>query len=529
MDKRARMMIERSSIRERGMRALFRLFFGRTMVTMLLLVAQIVIIFLVFNRLSQYAEWILSIFTVISALIILYIINCKENPAFKLAWMIPMCLFPVFGTLLFMFVQGNPGSRGLQKKLDRRKRETADYGITSDRVMEKMEKENSPVRGLAHYIQNSNGYAAFDGAEVSYFPLGEDKYQDMLVELKKAEKYIFMEYFIIDRGIMWQSILDILVEKASEGVEVRVMYDGMCSLVKLPYNYARELEKVGLKARVFSPIKPMLSTHQNNRDHRKILIIDGKVCYSGGINLADEYINQISPYGHWKDVSVKIRGDAVRSYLIMFLQMWNLNETGEESYEKYINDPDIVSLSNASGYVIPYCDDPTNREDVAENVYLHIIDSAVKYVYIMTPYLILDNEHVVALTFAAKRGVDVRIILPHIPDKKLAFYIARTYYPQLIGEGVKIYEYMPGFMHAKVFVSDDDKAVVGSVNLDFRSLYEHFECATFLYCNSAISDIRKDYDKTVEQSRQITLEDYKHFSFISRALGRIFRVFGPLM
>ena len=272
-----------------------------------------------------------------------------------------------------------------------------------------------------------------------------------------------------------------------------------------------------------------MSTHQNNRDHRKILIIDGKVAYTGGINFADEYINEIELYGHWKDVAVRLNGDAVRSFTLMFLQMWNVSENGEENYGKYLIETANEEINKNLGFVIPYNDDPTNRQDVAERVYLDILNKARKYVHIMTPYLILDNEMVVALSFAAQRGVDVKLILPHVPDKKIVFYIARTYYKQLMEAGVKIYEYTPGFLHAKLFVSDNEKAVVGSINLDFRSLYEHFECAAYIYKNPIISEIEQDYQETLAKCEQITVENYKKISMFTRVLGHVFRLFGPLV
>ena len=522
-------MQNQKKYKNRGMRAVFRLLFGRTMVTMLLLVFQVVLLVAGFNWLNGYYEVFVTVFTVIAGVITIYIINCNENPAFKLAWMLPVCLFPVFGAALFIFVQVNPGNRGLRKKLNRRIEETKEFCITESRILRKIKLENSPIRGLSRYIREINGYPTYDQTEITYFSSGEEKYEDLLIELKNAKKFIFMEYFIIDQGIVWDTILGILVEKAKQGVEVRIMYDGMCSLIKLPYNYPKELRKKGLKAKMFSPIKPLLSTHQNNRDHRKILVIDGNIAYNGGINLADEYINERKLYGHWKDVAVKLNGDAVRSFTIMFLQMWNVDESGKEEYARYLVNERNHRITHEKGYVIPYCDAPTNREDVAETVFLDLLYRSEKYVHIMTPYLVIDNELQVALSTAAKRGVEVIIILPHIPDKKYAFYIARTYYPQLLEAGVKIYEYSPGFMHAKVFVSDHEKAVVGSINLDFRSLYEHFECATYIYRNRVIAEIEIDFQNTLRKSKEITLKEYKQFSFLTRGIGRILRIFAPLM
>ncbi|MBD5544016.1 MAG: cardiolipin synthase [Lachnospiraceae bacterium] len=499
------------------------------MITVLLLLVQIVTIVTMFQLVGRVFDWLYYFMTVLSVAFIISIVNSKENPAFKLAWMMPLCAFPVFGASLFLFVWLNPGSFGLQKKLKRRIDETSGLLKTNSRIREKLKNEPAELQGISHYIETMNGFPTFDCTEAVYFPLGEKKFQDLLKELEKAEKFIFLEYFIIGQGIMWDSILDVLKRKAEEGVEVRIMYDGMCSLVNLPYHYPRLLGEYGIKAKAFSPIKPLLSTRQNNRDHRKILIIDGKTAYTGGINLADEYINEKVLYGHWKDASIRLKGSAVRSFTVMFLQMWNLDEVGREDYKKYVFANCDPQEEEGNGYVIPYNDDPVNRLDIAENVYLDILNKAEKYVFIMTPYLILDNETVVALSFAAQRGVDVKLMMPHIPDKRVVFYIARTYYTQLLEAGVKIYEYTPGFLHAKVWVSDDNKAVVGSINLDYRSLYEHFECAAYLYKNKEIDNIKKDYLETLEKCQEITVGDYKRFSLFTRVIGRICRIFGPLM
>lgn len=309
------------------------------------------------------------------------------------------------------------------------------------------------------------------------------------------------------------------------------MYDGMCCLMLLPYHYPEELKKRGIRCKMFSPIKPVLSTHQNNRDHRKIVVIDGHTAFTGGVNLADEYINRKVRFGHWKDTAIMLKGDAVKSFTIMFLQMWNITERSGEDFSSYLpKEPcRFQPGQEPSGFVLPYGDSPMDRERVGEQVYLDILNQAKRYVHIMTPYLILDDQMKNALIYAAKRGIDVVIIMPHIPDKKYAYLLARTYYPELIGAGVKIYEYTPGFVHAKVFVSDDEKAVVGTINLDFRSLYLHFECAAYIYRNKVVADVEKDYRETLKKCQLITLEDCSRFSWGGRRLGQLMRLIAPLM
>lgn len=512
-----------------GLHFLWKIVFGRSMIIFLMILAQIYLLFEILVRMGEYSSVGFTILQILSVFVVIYIVNSKENPAFKLAWMIPVCAFPVFGTLLFILIQANPGNYNLKTRLQRRIDETEKYSHTKKAVTQALKEDGGDIDDMSYYIEHINFFPTYGNTQVTYFALGEEKFKDLLVELEKAEKFIFLEYFIIAKGYMWNHILEILERKVQEGVEVRVMYDGTCTLVNLPYDYAGKLAKMGIKAKAFSPIKPLLSTHQNNRDHRKILVIDGKTAYTGGINLADEYINEIELHGHWKDAAIRLKGDAVNSFTMMFLQMWNISEKGTECYEKYLFAQNSKKIDPKLGFVIPYNDDPTNRQDIAQRVYMDILNKAKSYVHIMTPYLILDNEMIVALSFAAQRGIDVKLMLPHVPDKKIIFYIARTYYKQLIQDGVKIYEYTPGFLHSKVFVADDEKAVVGSINLDFRSLYEHFECAAYIYKNPVISDIERDYQETLKACQRITLERYKKISLFSRMLGHVFRVFGPLV
>jgi len=391
---------------------------------------------------------------------------------------------------------------------------------------------------------------------MKYYPIGEAKFADMIEQLKRAEHFIFMEYFIVTKSYMWNTILEILKEKAAQGVEVRMMYDGMCSLALLPYGYYKDLEKMGIQSIPFSQIRPVLSTYQNNRDHRKILIIDGKTVFTGGINLADEYINRIDRFGHWKDTAVMIQGEAVKSFTLLFLKMWHVakgkDSIPQEEIRKYTVEvwentqsdemrTDMESMRNtdmqntqdkklhAGGYVIPYGDDPYGDERIGKQVYIDILNRARKYVHIMTPYLILDDEMITALRYCAKRGVETVIIMPHIPDKIYAYLLARTYYKQLLKYGVKIYEYTPGFVHAKVFVSDDIRGCVGTINLDFRSLYLHFECGAYMYSNDVLHDVEQDFKETLKQCQEITKESCDKYPKGKMLVGKMLRLIAPLM
>ena len=380
----------------------------------------------------------------------------------------------------------------------------------------------------SRYISHCAYCPPYQNTTTEYLPLGEVKFERMVEELKKAKHYIFLEYFIIQEGKMWNTILDILRQKAAEGVDVRVIYDDMGCIMILPTGYDRTLEQMGIKCRIFNPFVPILSSRFNTRDHRKICVIDGNVGFTGGINLADEYINAYEKHGHWKDTSILLKGEAVFNLTVMFLSMWDYLDgtTGKTDYSRYYP---TVWDENAKGYVQPFADNPLDDEAVGETVYLNLINKAKRYVYITTPYLILSSEMLTALTSAAKCGVDVRIITPHIPDKWYVHAVSRSHYQPLIEAGVKIYEYTPGFIHAKTFVVDDDYAVVGTINLDYRSLYLHFECAVWMYQTPSVAQVRDDFFKTQQISQEITLEECRSLSF-PRRLGRsVLRVFAPLM
>lgn len=373
-------------------------------------------------------------------------------------------------------------------------------------------------------------FPVYDNTEIQYYSCGEKFFPCFLEELEKAERFIFMEYFAFSEGKMWNTILEILKRKAAQGVEVRFLYDGTCSF-KNPYNYAETLKSYGIHARAFNQIRPVLSTVQNNRDHRKITVVDGHTAFTGGINLEDIYINEEERYGYWKDTVIKLRGDGVKSFTAMFLQSWNLySNKGEEDYPRYLSP---VSLQHRegkpAGFVIPYCDSPLDKDNTGESVYMDILYNAKRYVHIMTPYLILDNEMITALTYAARRGVDVKILMPGIPDKPYAFAVAKTFYPELLKAGVKIYQFQPGFLHAKSFVADDEKAVVGTINLDYRSLYLHFECAAFFCHMEAVNSVEEDFQQTLRRSRRITLKTCKNEKTGTKIYGRLLHLIAPLM
>ena len=516
---------------QRKLRGLLRIVFGRTAYVVLFLLIQISILFGVIRWLSEYSLYFYAGFILLGGVTCIYIINERDNPSFKLGWIIPILAFPVFGVLFYILTKVDLGSRFITDKANRLVKETADYLKQDKQVKERLCSEDPRAGSLAGYVSRWGGFPVYENTSVTYFPSGEKKFERLKEELRQAKEFIFLEYFIVEQGVMWDSILEILEQKAKEGVEVRFMYDGMCSLMLLPYRYPKQMEKKGIHCHAFAPIKPMLSTVHNNRDHRKIVVIDGRTAFTGGVNLADEYINVRKRFGYWKDTAVMLKGDAVKSFTVMFLQMWNIWDRTQISSEKYLRDTkgSMGREPGGEGFVMPYGDSPLDHEPVGKYVYMDILSQAKTYVHIMTPYLILDDETLNALVFAAKRGVEVVIVMPHIPDKKYAFFLAHTYYEELLDGGVKIYEYTPGFVHAKVFVSDDEKAVVGTINLDFRSLYHHFECAAYLYRNPAVADVERDFEETLDKCVEITKETCMAYPFYQKLAGQGLRLIAPLM
>lgn len=507
---------------------LFRVIFSRTGIFLLLLLLQLLFFAGSILYLNEYMAYIYGALTLTGVCIVISIINSAGNPAFKMTWMLFILAVPIIGTLMYLFVHLQIGTRYMGQRLAALKLESAPYMQQDQEVVVSLWASKSANARLSYYLSHQLGFPTYRNTKIKYFPLGEYKFKYLMAELKKAKKYIFMEYFIVAEGYMWGSILKVLREKAKEGVEVRFMYDGMCAINLLPYSYPEQLQRYGIRCKMANSLKPLLSTVQNNRDHRKICVIDGQVGFTGGVNLADEYINKRERFGHWKDTAIMLKGEAVQSLTMMFLEMWNVDEKRPENYRKYLT-PKMAGFRRELGYVIPYADSPFDNENVGEEVYFHILNHAHRYVHIMTPYLILDNEMITTLTRVAKSGVEVVIIMPHIPDKWYAFAVAQTYYRELIEGGVQIYEYTPGFVHAKVFVSDDDTATVGTVNLDYRSLYLHFECGAFIYNNSEIGNIERDFQRTLSKCHKVTLIEVQNRTMLTKVAGQVLRLVAPLM
>ncbi len=482
--------------------------------------------------LTDYSRTLYVVMTIIGTLLIIYEINRDEEPGFKLTWVLLLAVIPIFGALLYLFLHYNFISKKIAERSEEIREDSVKFTKQSKDVIDKLSEKSKEDIGITKYIYDYSGLPVYDRTKIDYFPLGEDMFEELKRDLKAAEKFIFIEIFIINpKGKMWPEILEILKDKAAKGVEVRLLYDNMGCITLLPADYCDTMTEFGINCRVFAPIVPIYSTHQNNRDHRKVIVIDGKTSYTGGVNFADEYINERKRFGHWKDNAIRIRGAAVSSMTAMFLQMWNVAdfENNERNdYGKYITLSEN-SEYDCEGFVAPFADSPLENDRFGENLYINNLNMAQEYVHIMTPYLVLGASMLHALKTAAKRGVDVKLMLPHKPDKPYAFWLAGTYYCELIESGVQIYEYTPGFVHAKMSVSDGKRAVIGTINHDYRSLYLHYENAVYLVDVPEIREMEEDFGKTLRQCQRVTVEDFKKRSIITRTAGRLIRLVAPLL
>lgn len=503
--------------------------FNRLTILALLILIQIAVLIMILLEVSSYGPLLYGTLEALSLLIVVWIIVRNINPVYKLAWCVLILLVPLAGGVFYL-LWGN-------KRLPRKIREKANIfnarylkdEVRDARILSALAAENNQLGTIATYMDEIGGFPIWSNTKMEYYAVGETMFVRMLEELRKAESYIFMEYFIIKEGIMWNSILAILKEKAAAGVRVLLIYDDMGCINTLPAHYDQTLRAFGIRAIAFNPMRPQANAMLNYRDHRKITVIDGKVAFCGGANLADEYINEVERFGHWKDTAALVKGEGVWNLTETFLRLWNFEVADPQEKENILAyRHDIISMP-PNGYVQPFSDSPLDNENVGENFFLNVINKATDYVYITTPYLVIANELQTALCLAAKNGVDVRIITPGIPDKKTVYQVTKSYYPALLAAGVKIYEYTPGFLHAKTLISDDQIALVGTVNMDYRSFYFHYECGIIFYNSSILWEVKDDIVKTMEVSKEVTLAEARSTS-LPKKLGRtLLKVFSPLM
>lgn len=500
----------------------------RLVLTLVLIALQIAVVAISILAWSRYFVHFYFACITISLLAVLYILNKRGHPDYKIAWLIPIMAFPLFGGLFYLLYGGNWASGRSLKRMERLESLSSSALVQSEPIIEGLVEHNLEAANQSRYIYNTASCPPYTNTETEYLSIGEVYYQRMLEELEKAEHYIFLQYFIIKEGLMWDNILSILIRKAAEGVDVRLLYDDVGCIFTLPRRYAKKLEQYGIACAAFNPFRPIVSLRLNNRDHRKICVIDGHTGFTGGLNLSDEYINQWERFGHWKDTGILLHGEAVWSLTAIFLACWDYTKGIEEELDNYRPRHYHEVQFEQDGVVQPYTSNP-GVDSVGASVYLHLINRAKRYLYITTPYLVIDDGMSRALCDAAKSGVDVRIITPHIPDKRYVFELTRAHYVPLLEAGVKIYEYTPGFIHAKTFAVDDEYGVVGTVNLDYRSLYLHYECGVWMYRSSSVLDIRNDFLATQELSEPVDWEDATRLGWIKRLYRSILRVIAPLM
>ena len=485
---------------KKGQKGIVHAIFSRFGLILVLLLLQVLALFSLLRWFGGLLPHYLGGSILVTAAMMVYLLNLDMDNSVRVTWLVVIALVPVLGVPLFWYTKKEVGHIALKRRLLELEGQTRAQLPQDEQTVRQLEEADHGAASLARYLRGKGGgFPVYQNTEVTYFPGGEAKFEELLRQLETAEKYIFLEYFIVDEGLMWGRILEVLARKAAQGVDVRVMYDGTCEFSTLPRDYPKRLEALGIQCKVFSPITPFVSTHYNYRDHRKILVIDGRVGFTGGVNLADEYINHVQKFGRWKDAAIMLRGEGVRSMTALFLQMWSVLQQPE--FEQFLTDP--IPAVSAKGFVVPYGDCPLDGERVGEMVYIDMLNRARKYVHIITPYLILDGELETALRFAAERGVDVHLILPGKPDKWFAYSLAKTHYKALLSSGVKISEWTPGFTHAKVVVADGREAVVGTINLDYRSLYHHFEDAVWMYGTDSVRAAESDFQFTLGQCRTV--------------------------
>lgn len=500
---------------------------GRMIFVALSVILQIVWLFILAKWLDEYSA-VISALASISAVVLVCRIYSKEiNSAMKTPWIIAILLFPIMGMCLYFLVGHSDVTRGMRKRFEKINATLVDRLVQNEVVLKNLEDKDIGISNQVKYIVNYGKYPVYQNTDVEFHEDALKGIESQKEALKKAEKFIFMEYHAIEDAESFDSIKEILAEKVKQGVEVRIFYDDIGSIGFIDHDFIKRMESLGIKCRVFNPLIPFLNIFMNNRDHRKITVIDGIVGFTGGYNLANEYFNITHPYGHWKDTGVKLTGDAVKSLTVMFLEMWNAIKKTDEDYDSFFHD--VRYDAEQCGYIQPYADSPLDTERVGESVYMNIVKNAKRYVYFMTPYLIISDEMSREFELAAKRGVDVRIITPGIPDKKLIFEVTRSYYARLAKAGVRIYEYTPGFCHAKQCVCDDEVATVGTINLDYRSLYLHFENGVFLYDCLAVKDIKKDFDDTFIKCNEVTSKYRSGRSAVLRLGQCALRLVSPLL
>lgn len=494
------------------------------------LLCQLLILIILMSYFSYEFVPVYYFTIVLSVIVAIIVINRDSDSSSKLLWVFIIMALPFFGGILYLLFGGRKIPKALMIQDRQAYSDYKQYALQNMKMIENGPSDDPNFKKMINMAWNNGYFPVYSHVDTKYFFTGKEQFESILEELKKAKEYIFIETYIIDEGKMWDSMLEILEQKVKEGVDVRIVYDDFGSILNVKPEFQETLREKGIKIHSFNPIHPQLAIQMNNRDHRKIIVIDGKTAFTGGSNIADEYINEVERFGYWKDMGIRVRGRAAEPFIISFLQTWNYVSDTNTPYEEFVMPPaSYPQYSEKKGYVLPFSDSPTDSNNIGKNVHMNMLAGSTERCWISTPYLILDSEIEAQLILAVNNGVDVRIVVPGIPDKKTVYEVTKANYENLLKKGVRIYEYTPGFIHGKVTLADDKQAFVGTVNMDFRSYYLNYECGIWMYDTECIPDIQKDFEEIFAQSHEVTLQEVKKVNPVVRWSRNILKIFSPLM
>lgn len=488
------------------------------------IIIQIVVFLFLYSATNKLSDYGRIIFTVIQFLSVIYIIYKDQNAAYKIVWIILLMFLPIAGFVAYLLWGNNKSPKYIKEEINKNDNKTKKILPQHEEIIDDI--KNLDRKKEVKFLLNGTSYPIYNNKKIEYLKIGEEYYKRLKEDLKEAKEYILIEYFIISDGKMWDEIYEILKEKRKQNVKIYIIFDALGSLFKKPKDLKEQLEEANIDYLAFNPLTAFIRSYINYRDHRKIVVIDGKVGYTGGINIGDEYINLTHRLGHWKDCGVRIEGEGIKSLISIFFTLWNMNKK-TVNYESYINE--IEKTSKEQGYIIPFSDNPHNKINPMQNSYINIINNAQKYVYIMTPYLILDSETTQALINTSLSGINIKIITPSNPDKKLVNACTKSFYGKLLEAGIEIYEYKPGFIHSKVIISDDEVSIVGTANFDFRSFYLNYECGIWMYSTLEELNIKQDFEETLKQCEKIELKVWKKRKLDIRIIEALLRLISPLL
>lgn len=499
----------------------------RIIISLFIILIEICLMAFSVSALAEKTLWIYTLAELISIIMVIHIVNIRGNQSYKIMWIIFILLVPIFGVSAYLLWGGGRMFPHLKKRMQACNKKYISFLPEDSKVKNALKYNDLLHFRQAEYLSGESGFPVFNSTSGEFLSPGEKFFEKLLDHLKKAKKFIFIEFFILAEGYMWDKIYEILKQKAESDVEIKIIFDDFGSIKRQTKNFVANLRKCGIQVSVFNPIRPSVDIFMNNRNHRKIVVIDGEVAFTGGINIGDEYINKIERFGHWLDCGIMISGNAVNSFTAMFCSMWEFTTKKEINIQNYLKEN--ISDPDCDGFYLPYCDDPLGESNPAQGIYMQMLNTAQKYVYIATPYLILDSNMINALCLAAKSGIDVKIITPFKPDKWYVHPVTQYYYSELLDNGVQIFEYTPGFIHSKIFVSDNSVATIGTINMDYRSFYFHFECGVWISCKKTAVDIKTDFENTLKLCKKIKPEEWKNRPLITKLKQAILHLFAPLM